>query len=286
MKKILVPTDFSPDSKSRIRFAIHWAEQQKVEIVFIHVLNILIPTRWTKITSEKYVAGEMKSCRQRFDKFIIEIYQKMNMQPGTYSTTVLQGYDPGQIILNFCVSNRQIDCICISTRGAGKMMKISGTMTSFLISKSKIPVIAIPKNYKASAITRVLYPTDFRNYKEEIARVIEFASAFKAPIGVLHFATNGKRLFDETTIKAASEHYKPGLAVSLILKDEALTLTESLQRQIKLTKAWVVVMFTNQGRTLFQRIFSSSQTEEVSFQLKAPLLVYPKKMTITKTITI
>ena len=33
MKKILAPTDFSVNSKSGLRFAIHWATQQKMELL-------------------------------------------------------------------------------------------------------------------------------------------------------------------------------------------------------------------------------------------------------------
>lgn len=40
MKRILVSTDFSENSKSGIRLAIHWASQQNLELIFIHVLHI------------------------------------------------------------------------------------------------------------------------------------------------------------------------------------------------------------------------------------------------------
>jgi nucleotide-binding universal stress UspA family protein len=286
MKKILVPTDLSPASKSGIRFAIQWASQQRLEIVFIHVLNIMIPTSWSKISIEKYVAGEIKLARQRFDKFISGIYEKVNVKPGAYSTTIIQGYDAGQTILEYCETDPDLDCICMSTMGAGKMMKIFGTNTSFLISKSKIPVIAIPKNYKAHAIRLVLYPTDFRNYQEELALVIKFASSFKAPVSVVHFAGTGEIPFDEKIVEAASGNYKPGLEVSSLPKNDTFTLSERLQSQIKKRRPSVVIMFTKQDRTLFQRIFSSSQTHEVSFQLNTPLLVYPKKKSINKTTSI
>lgn len=286
MKKILVPTDLSPASKSGIRFAIHWASQQRLELIFIHVVNIMIPTSWSKITIEKYVAGEIKLARQRLDKFISSIYKKVNVKTGAYSTTIIQGYDAGQTILEYCERNPDLDCICMSTMGAGKMMKIFGTNTSFLISKSKIPVIAIPKNYKAHAIKQVLYPTDFRNYQEELALVIKFASSFNAPVSIIHVAGTGEIPFDKKTIEAASGNYMPGFDVSILPKDDAFTLSERLQSQIKKRKPSVVIMFTKQDRTLFQRIFSSSQTHEVSFHLKTPLLVYPKKKSIKKTTSI
>jgi nucleotide-binding universal stress UspA family protein len=42
MKKIIVAIDFSPNSKKTIRFAIQLASQAKAEIVFLHVVEIII----------------------------------------------------------------------------------------------------------------------------------------------------------------------------------------------------------------------------------------------------
>lgn len=44
MKKVLVTTDFSENSKAGIRFAIQWASQQRLSLIFVHVLHILRPT--------------------------------------------------------------------------------------------------------------------------------------------------------------------------------------------------------------------------------------------------
>ena len=54
MKKILVPTDFSANSRAGVRFAIHWATQQKLDLVFVHVLNILRVTSWSDRYFAKY----------------------------------------------------------------------------------------------------------------------------------------------------------------------------------------------------------------------------------------
>ena len=74
MKKIPVPTDFSVNSKSGVRFAIHWTTQQKMELLFIHVLYVLRATRWSEAYFEKYATQEKASCKTKFEKFISGIY--------------------------------------------------------------------------------------------------------------------------------------------------------------------------------------------------------------------
>ncbi|MFN0082000.1 MAG: universal stress protein [Ferruginibacter sp.] len=277
MKKILVPTDFSVNSKSGVRFAIHWATRQKLELVFVHVLHILRPTRWTDSYFAKYAEQEENICRTKFEKFIAGIYRNMNVKPGKHSFVIIQGISADITILDYCSKNKDIDYICISTRGAGKFNKIFGTNTGNLITKSEVPVLAVPKTYKVADIKNVLYAADFRNYPVELKKVVDFALPLKATIEVLHFTWPDEITFDEKTIEAAvKKQYKYGLKIHFEKNDAVHSLIQNLQNQIRIKKPSVVIMFTNQQRTFFQKLFLSSKAEELSFQAKVPLLVFNK----------
>jgi nucleotide-binding universal stress UspA family protein len=277
MKKILVPTDFSVNSKSGVRFAIHWAARQKSELVFIHVLHIFRPARWTDSNFEKYAVQEEKKCSTKFEKFIAGIYSNMNVKPGRHSLVIMEGISADITILEYCRKNKDIDYICISTRGAGKFKKIYGTNTGNLITKSAVPVLAVPKNYKVADIKNVMYAADFRNYPAELKKVIDFALPLKATIEVLHFTWPDEITFDEKTIEAAlKKQYKYGIRIHFEKNDAVHSLIQNLQHQISIRKPSVVIMFTNQQRTFFQKLFLSSKAEELSFQAQVPLLVFNK----------
>ncbi len=277
MKKILVPTDFSVNSKSGVHFAIHWATQQKLELIFIHVLHILRPAQWSNAYFEKYTEQEEKICRTKFEKFIAGIYSNMGVKPGRHSFVIIQAISADISILEYCRKNKDIDYICISTRGAGKFKKIFGTNTGNLITKSAVPVLAVPKTYKTADIKNVLYAADFRNYPAELIKVIDFALPLKAPVEVLHFTWPDEITLDEKTIEAAfKKQYKYGLKIHFEKNDAVHSLIQNLQTQIRIRKPSVVIMFTNQQRTFFQKLFLSSKSEELSFQAKVPLLVFNK----------
>lgn len=283
MKKILVPTDFSTNSKSGIRFAIQWAAQQDLELVYIHVLKVLVPTRWSQGTVADYVARELQACRERFKKFLDGVYKSMNVEPRKYSIVLVQEHDPALTIMDYCRKEKTIDCICISTNGAGGIKKLLGTNTSLLISRSPVPVLAIPRNYRPKIINRVLYASDFRNYKAELDKVLQFAAAFKAQVDVVHFAWPGEPAFDKEILENYSRDYEHGLNVYLEENNAELPLTKNLYGIIAKRKPAIVIMFTNQQRTFLQRLFLSSKAEELSFSLRTPLLVYSKAKTAIKT---
>ena len=58
--------------------------------------------------------------------------------------------------------------------------------------------------------------------------------------------------------------------------DAVHSLVQNLQKQIEVLKPSIAIMFTDQGRSLFQKIFLSSKAEQLSFELKIPLLVFHK----------
>lgn len=278
MKKILVPTDFSANSKSGIRFAIHWSRQQPLELVFIHVLHILKPTRWSDSTFEKYAIGEENKWKVVFEKYITGIYRNMKVKPDKHSIVIIRGVSPSISILDYCRKNGNFDYICISTRGAGKFQKIFGTNTGNLITKSQVPVMAIPKSYKIADVKSVLYATDFHNYPAELKKVYDFARPLKATIDVLHITWPNEIVFDEKTMEAAfKKQYKYGLRIHIEKKDVVHSLIQNLQNQIRKRKPSVVILFTNQQRTFFQKLFLTSQAEDLSFNLSVPLLVFSKK---------
>jgi hypothetical protein len=140
-----------------------------------------------------------------------------------------------------------------------------------------VPVLAVPKTYKVVDIKNVLYSSDFRNYSDELKKVVDFALPLKATIEVLHFTWPDEITFDENTSEAAfKKQYKYGLKIHFEKNDAAHSLIQNLQNQIRIRKPSVVTMFTNQQRTFFQKLFLSSKAEDLSFKLRAPLLVFSK----------
>jgi len=278
MKKILVTTDFSPASKSAIKFAINWSCQQKLQITFLNVHYILKRASWNESVLEKYVKKELKEADAKLREFVSEVYNESGVAPGKISTLTIEGLDADVCILDHVSKNPRYDCICISTRGAGKFKKILGTNTGNLITRSEIPVMAIPVNYNATEITKVMFATDLLNFEEEANQVIQFARPLKAKIEMIHFAWPNENLFNENLINEAfKKHFRYGLELHYEKNDAVHSLIEQLDEKIKVSNPSVVVMFTNKKRTFFQRMFLSSKSEELSFKARVPLLVFNKK---------
>jgi nucleotide-binding universal stress UspA family protein len=277
MKKVLVPTDFSANSKAGLRFALQWSTLEKLELVFVHVLNILRPPQWTDSYFLKYKQQEKEKYSEKLEKFVTNVCKGMTVKPGDYSCTIIEGFSADLAIMEYCRRHNDIDFICISTRGAGRFQRILGTNTGNLITKSKVPVIAIPQNYKVKPFKHLLYAADFHHYRQELKKVVSFARPLKTSVEILHFTWPDEVLPDKELIEALiKKEFKFPLKLHFERTDARYSVVQNLQKQIRALKPSVAIMFTDQNRTLFQKVFLSSKTEQLSFQLKVPLLVFSK----------
>lgn len=277
MFRILAPTDFSAASRSGLHFAIQWSKQQQTEIIAIHVLHIPRPAAWSDSQFDAFAAAERTRCRENLDKFVSDTCRKVDTADTVYSRLIVEGDSPDITIADYCRQHPEMDFICMGTRGAGKIKKIFGTHTGNLIIHSPIPVIAVPENYRMKPVTSLLYATDLHHYKEELKKVVAIAAPLQAAVHVLHFTQPGEIKLDRESMEEAFKKVSGyDFKCSFKTADPGHSLINCLQGEIAAGHPSVVIMFTDKDRTLFQRIFFPSRTENLGFDLKAPLLVFGK----------
>src|SRR6478735_5560008 len=103
MDKILAPTDFSTNSKRGMRFAMQWATQQKLEIVYLHVYHPVSYPNWTEKEFELNSGRQAAKLRIQLKKFVENLYKTTHVKPGKYSCVVIQGLLSADLdIMDYC----------------------------------------------------------------------------------------------------------------------------------------------------------------------------------------
>ena len=277
MKKVLVTTDFSSNSKAGLRFAIQMASQQECELTFFHSYYIMKPTSWAEKTFTSYENHEATKIKAKLEKFVASVYNGMGILPGKINHVIVSSFIADANIMKYA-KDKAFDLICISRRGEGKMKKIFGTNTSNLILQSEVPVIAVPNTYRQTKIKSFLYASDLSNLENEMKKVVDFASPFGAQIEILHLNYPSDIVFNAKVIENVIHKFpKSDIKYSLENINLLYNLVVNLQGLIKKHKPSVLVMFTDQKQGFFQKLFLSSSTAEYSLNSSVPVLVYPKK---------
>ena len=77
MKKILVTTDFSANSKAGLKFAIQMSLQEKVKLTFFHSYYLMRPTSWGNEKFKAYEKEEVSKLQNQLAHFVGSVYSSM-----------------------------------------------------------------------------------------------------------------------------------------------------------------------------------------------------------------
>lgn len=276
INKILIPTDLSINSKTGIRFGIQLASQNKSSLIFYHYVHFEKPTSWSNEKYDSYISNDIESTRTKLFKFINDVYFEIGITKAKFEYIVEQGVEFKESVINYAI-NAKANFICMSTRGAGRLKKLIGTNASHILTHSPIPVFIIPKTYRRKPINIIMYSSDMNNLNSELKLVKDFARVLKAKILVYHY----DYLLDvgdvkKKLLKLVKRFTKPGIEFIFKKSNIEQPFAQNLIEDARKSKASLSVLFTDQKRDWFDKLFLSSKTAEISFESKSPLLVFQK----------
>ncbi len=276
MKKILVTTDLSANSKAGIRFAIQLASQNNYQLTFFHVYHILRPTKWSDKVYTSFEHSENEKAKNVLLKFVTGLHKGTGGAAQKLNCVVQTGGTSGREIIRYAEEN-EFDYICGSRSGGGKTNMLFGSTISMLIKKSSIPVIAVPENYRKIPIKNITYASDLINIEAELKKVADFTGPLHANVELLHFKTPLDYLLESDQIKVIAGKLKEySISTNFSGLDHGQTLISNMNKIFERTKPSMVIMFTKQNRSIFEKLFLSSISAEFAHLSKMPLLVFKK----------
>lgn len=276
--KILVTTDFSPNSKAAIQYAASLSQQLKnSELIFYSAVEMMQPKSWNLSFYKKYSIEEKNRLTNNLEQFVATTLGVNNSIAQKSKFIIDFTNDTEKAIIQFASKNN-CQFICIATNGAGILRKLVGTHTSYLVNHSSVPILAIPSKYKTKLVKKITYVSDFENLAPELKKVLQFSNTINAKIEALHYARMGSKhpeiikkinLFNKETYQSI----KP----EIIDADIQYSLVERLIKYISKHKPDLIILFTRQHKGFFEQLFLPSKAAELTFSTKVPTLIYPKK---------
>lgn len=276
MYKILVTTDYSTASKAGIRFAIQLASQTEAELIFLHCFSALIPTTIHARDIEEALSKQSIEHQKKVEKLVYQIYTQMKVRPGLHGFAAVDSEDYKRTIIDYAETNG-FDFICMSTQGAGFLKRFIGTHTSHIALNSSIPVIAIPANYRAKPIEKILFASDLADFDHEMSRIAELATAIDAKIDLCHFYYPGQIALDKETLSEMwKKKHKTLGSVYLEQYDIDKPFVTQLNEMSQKIKPSIITFFTHARNTWYDKLFDISVTEAYTYDIKKPLLAFRK----------
>lgn len=278
MKKILVPTDFSPIATNAVDFAVQSAKVLQTEIILLHSFQLTgnIYTDYMGVNRE-FTQSMLDEAYHELEKLKSRIKERegVNVDSIVYTSPVTES-------INQATNDKNIDFIVMGTLGAsGIKEKLWGSETAAIIGKTKVPVIAIPFEYKWKKPEKILLVTNHFEKEPAILNFLfELANLFNAEVHVAVFTD------EDDEVVNIIEHGRNISQYEMMLKERykqhSLTamhlfgteFEKTLQNYIRRNEIDMLAMVTHK-RDFLDRIFHPSMTKRMSYHTKIPLLAIP-----------
>ena len=279
MKRILVPTDFSPNAESALRVAVDIAMRAKGTVILYH---IYIPVEGTFIDNARKREAHNILTETIILKRLQRLKKKVLKDETKVAISTVIGRSPLiNNILGFAEHN-SIDLIVMGTKGASGIKKVLvGSVAAKVAQKTAFPVLMIPEKFTPKELASIVFASDLHPYDEEaLSFTLSFAKLYNGNIKVVHILSPGttekKRQkeindFDSYVYYMQRQFNKSQLKFQLLKIPPGSEKIETLYKEIP---ADMLVMVRSKKK-FFEKIFTESFTKTIACMAKKPLLVIP-----------
>ncbi len=278
MKTILVPTDFSPNAKKALLYAVELAKKGGEKIILFHANHFAYLNFDVSQTTlvEQNISLEKKVVKQ-----LTDLSNKISKEHDIVCEAVhKQGLFMD--VLTDVVKKHKVDLIVMGTKGKAAVENVlMGSNTANIIGKVNCPIIAVPEKSRHKALKKIVFATDYKSTDtKSLELLIEIATPTNAHIDVIHIASDEYSEIEELDhlnkfeLKVLKKNTYENISYKLL---NGVEIDRELELYIK-RESICLIGITNQHRTFIQKIFGKrSVTKKLLYHTGIPLIAFYQK---------
>lgn len=284
MKRILVPTDFSPTAEKALRFALEIATRTKGTIILYHLYT---PVERSILHTDKTRSQRNEQAESNLMKRLNRLKKKVTADNEAVLVLTVLGRTPIiNNILGFAELNH-IDFIVMGTQGASGLRKaIIGSVASRIIKKSDIPVLLVPEKFEWRIPEQILFASDCRQTDMQALPVIySFAKLFKKGVNVVQLFSAYEIESEKEKIKNGFDNYAYSMQRTFSnykLKFQLIEAESIIETMKNLDQEWPhdVLAMVRGEKSFFEKYLAKSFTQAMACMSRKPLLIIPEEINI------
>lgn len=271
MKNILFPTDFSDNSNQAYPYAL--------DIAYLLGANLTIFNSYKLPYSKSNLLVSMMDRMKEDSQTELNNLRNSALSQEKYknlsiSVTSRAGSFVSQIPKVATEFNS--DLIVMGTKGASGLKEmVIGSNTLEVIHISKLPVLTVPEKAQNSKVNKIAMAVDLKKIKnpQQLSPLLEMAKICRASIEFVHVMHPDDN--DSTQDRFNQIMFLEKFAAEIPSNINIVTesdIINGLSRYIETEKPDMLAMLSRK-HTLFERLFTQSITNKLSFRSEIPLLI-------------
>jgi nucleotide-binding universal stress UspA family protein len=268
---ILVPIDFSTVSLNALDYAKNISRILNSKIILFHSIHLqMISNEMVDMVYSEVIKDGLE-----VKKKMEELLTTIRKDGIACEIKIVSGFLADDI--KKAVAEYHIDMVVTGTSGAkGIEGLFFGTNSATMFENVHCPVLIIPKDILFRAPKKIMYATDF-NKKDffHLKEICAFAHAFQSEVMVTHINSD-TAVFDEEEARldriadmTASEISFNNISYKLIHSED---ICEGLDKMVASENIQLLCM-SRSDKSFFQKVFSKSNTKEMAYRTRIPLLL-------------
>jgi nucleotide-binding universal stress UspA family protein len=277
MKTILVPIDFSANSKKAMDYAALLAQKLDMRIILLHAYH---PSKAEKITNsyklwtEKTLLGTPEEMEFELSAWCHSI---RSMKDAPVCSSIFIKCDLLDEI-SYMVETHAADLVIMGTKGASGLKEVFiGSNTARVMQLVSCPVIAVPETYQYTGIKKIVFATDY--HERDIACIcflVRFARKFNAELMVVHMLDGElKPTYEADLLRYFQEEAEKAIGYGKlnfnVLKAEDVGL--SLNDLIKMENVDLFALSMNE-RQIKGSVFGHGLSWKLAHHIQIPMLAF------------
>lgn len=268
---IVIATDFSVNSQIAIEFGIALAELKGAHITLVHAIERVLDPLLQGPPS--YDKSHLEA--EQFMTQLIAKYQNPTLQ---FEYVVSEG--SASTLVSKVADRLKATLVITGTQGQSGILKtLIGSTSINLIKNSKVPVLVVPSQSKASLINKIVLALAFTAHERKfIDWAVDMSSRWDKKLEFVHVQVKNE-YEEELELKKLEEYiqaHHQGFPIKLHTF-YAATPVEGLNQFLEENEHVILVM-CHEHQNFLQQILNKSQTIEMLFHTKTPMLVMPQSL--------
>ena len=271
MRTILYPTDFSDNSHQAFPYAL--------DVAYLFNAKLILFNSYTTPYSKSNVLVSLQEKLKKESENELNKLRDEALSMSKYEKLEIEIYTcQGEFVSSISKVARQLsaDCIVMGTKGASGIKEMFiGSNTLEVIHLAHCPVLVIPEKADNAKVNQIAMATDLRPLKntEQLDPLFKMAEICRASIEFVHIIRpeDAESLESKTKQAILIDEMAGEIKTSFHFTTNT-DIIDGLSEYIT-NRAPGMIGMLSRKHSLFERIFTKSITNKLSFRTEIPLLV-------------
>lgn len=277
MKNILVPIDFSKNSKHAANYALMVAKQLNANITFLYVnMPSIVPEYNLPPGMEQYLSQNQLDAINNMQEFVADFIEKSKLPAERFSQKTEIGFISEKIIE--IAKSTKASLIIMGTKGVSDNFdRWIGTTAQKVMKIAECPVWIIPEKASIDFPKKFVYAADFQ--KDELStkhKILNIIKYFDAKCNVIHIMESWENTKDKNVEISIEPLYKNIENDNIeIVNTKGKDTIDGLKSYLKANPADVLIL-AHYEKPFLSKIFETSITKHFVQNATLPILVISK----------